>query len=234
MSTQSAIESTDVLAHIDGEWISGPEQKPNINPADTREIIGMSAHCGRKEAVAAIEAAERALPGWRETPAPKRGNILFEAVRLMKERAEVLAMAMCREEGKTLHEARGEVQKSIIALEFNAGEGRRPTGQVVPSEMGRTFAYHVRQPLGVVSIITPWNFCQDFHGALSGLRSHQAALNPAAPPHYQDMSSLSARTGRFPCAREIFTISSTRCHFSCSPRQNKRSMSVISRSHRRV
>lgn len=158
MSTQSAIESTDVLAHIDGEWISGPEQKPNINPADTREIIGMSAHCGRKEAVAAIEAAARALPAWRETPAPKRGNILFEAVRLMKERAEVLALAMCREEGKTLHEARGEVQKSIIALEYNAGEGRRPTGQVVPSEMGRTFAYHVRQPLGVVSIITPWNF----------------------------------------------------------------------------
>lgn len=154
----TAIDSTDVLAHIDGEWISGPETKPNYNPADTREVIGVSAHCGRKEAVLAIEAAQRALPAWRETPAPRRGAILFEAVRLMKERAETLALAMTREEGKTLTESRGEVQKSIIVLEYMAGEGRRATGQVIPSEMPRTFAYHVRQPLGVVSIITPWNF----------------------------------------------------------------------------
>jgi acyl-CoA reductase-like NAD-dependent aldehyde dehydrogenase len=150
--------STDVLSHIDGEWISGPETRPNVNPADTREIIGVSAHLGRAEAVAAVEAAHRALPGWRDTPAPKRGAILFEAVRLMKERAELLAMAMTREEGKTLNESRGEVMKSIICLEYMAGEGRRPIGQVVASEMARTMAYHVRQPLGVVSIITPWNF----------------------------------------------------------------------------
>ena len=153
-----SIESPDVLAHIDGEWVAGPETKPNVNPADTREVIGVSAHCGRSEAAAAISAAQRALPAWREMPAPRRGAILFEAVRLMRERAEILAMAMTREEGKTLTESRGEVQKSIIVLEYMAGEGRRATGQVIPSEMPKTFSYHVRQPLGVVSIITPWNF----------------------------------------------------------------------------
>lgn len=152
------LDSDDVLAHIDGRWVRATETRPNVNPADTREIVGQSAHCGREEAQAAIDAAARALPAWRALPPPKRGAILFEAVQLMKERTERIALAMTREEGKTLHEARGEVQKSIICLEYMAGEGRRATGQVIPSEMPRTFAYHVRQPLGVVSIITPWNF----------------------------------------------------------------------------
>ena len=151
-------ESNDVLAHIDGQWVSAAQSRDNVNPADTREIIGKSAHCGRPEAEAAIAAAERALPGWRETPAPKRGQYLFEGTRLMRERAERLAVAMTREEGKTLGEARGEVQKSINILEYMAGEGRRASGQVIPSEMPRTLAYHVRQPLGVVALITPWNF----------------------------------------------------------------------------
>lgn len=151
-------ETTDVRALIDGKWIEGPEWRDNVNPADTREVIGRATHCGRAEAQQAIEAAARAFPAWRETPAPKRGALLFEAARIMRERLETIAVAMTREEGKTLAEARGEVQKSINVVEYMAGEGRRATGEVVPSEMPRTFAYHVRQPLGVVSLVTPWNF----------------------------------------------------------------------------
>ncbi len=155
---ESPHENNDVRAFIDGQWVDGPETRPNVNPADTRQVVGVSAHCGRKEAQAAIEAAGRALPAWRGTPAPARGALLFEATRLMRERAERIALAMTLEEGKTIHESRGEVQKSIRVLEFMAGEGRRSTGAVIPSEMPRTFAYHVRQPLGVVSCISPWNF----------------------------------------------------------------------------
>jgi aldehyde dehydrogenase (NAD+) len=151
-------ETTDVRALIDGRWIEGPEWRDNVNPADTREIVGRATHCGRAEAQQALDAAARAFPAWRETPAPKRGALLFEAARIMRERLETMAVAMTREEGKTLAESRGEVQKAINVIEYMAGEGRRATGQVVPSEMPRTFAYHVRQPLGVVSLVTPWNF----------------------------------------------------------------------------
>ena len=151
-------ESNDVRALIDGRWVEGPEWRDNVNPADTREVIGRSTHCGRAEAQAAVDAAQRAFPTWRDTPAPRRGAILFEAARIMKSRLELIATAMTREEGKTLGESRGEVQKATNIIEYMAGEGRRANGQVIPSEMARTLAYYVRQPLGVVSVVTPWNF----------------------------------------------------------------------------
>ena len=122
-------ETTDVRALIDGKWIEGPEWRDNVNPADTREVIGRATHCGRAEAQQAIEAAARAFPAWRETPAPKRGAVLFEAARIMRERLETIAVAMTREEGKTLAEARGEVLSRIGFLlhlhQLQATCGRR-------------------------------------------------------------------------------------------------------------
>lgn len=149
---------TDVLAHIGGEWITTGNWRDNINPADTREVIGRSVECGIVETKAAIAAAKAAFASWRKVPAPVRGDIVAKAGRLMVERSEALALALSREEGKTLIEARGEVQKSIRILEFLSGEGRRNGGDVIPSEMVDTFCYTTRQPLGVVSLITPWNF----------------------------------------------------------------------------
>ncbi|HEV8323428.1 MAG TPA: aldehyde dehydrogenase family protein [Myxococcota bacterium] len=149
----------DVRNFINGEWCDARsgERGANVNPA-TGETVGQYAKGGVEDARAAIAAARAALPAWRSTPPPVRGRVLERAARLMEERKDALAMAMTLEEGKTLGEAAGEVQKSINVLEFVAGEARRLNGETIPSEMPRTFAYTVRQPLGVVAVITPWNF----------------------------------------------------------------------------
>jgi aldehyde dehydrogenase (NAD+) len=144
-------------AFINGEWIDGTSRGDNINPA-TLAPVGSYPILGAADARAAIEAAHRAYPAWRQTPAPKRADILFRALGLLRARADEIARALTAEEGKTLPDARGEVQKSINFLEFVAGEGRRLNGETIPSEMENTLAYTVREPLGVVAVITPWNF----------------------------------------------------------------------------
>lgn len=150
----------DIRNYIAGEWVSTATDRmvPNVNPANTDDILGQVPLQDRETARKAIAAAREALPAWRATPAPKRGAILFEAFRVLQSRADELARVMTREEGKVLGEARGEVTKSLNVLEFMAGEGRRLPGQTLPSEMPSTFAYTLRDPLGVVALITPWNF----------------------------------------------------------------------------
>src|SRR5439155_10791781 len=106
----------------------------------------------------AIAAAKRALPAWRRTPAPRRGELLARAAIEMAKRKDELARALTLEEGKTLGESLGEVQKAINNLEFQAGEGRRLNGETVPSELPSTFCWTQREPLGVVALVTPWNF----------------------------------------------------------------------------
>ncbi len=150
----------NIKNYIAGEWISTAADKTiqNINPANCEESLGEVPLQDRQTAQQAIAAAKSAFPAWRNTPAPKRGAILFEALHILQKRADDLARVMTREEGKILVEARGEVAKSLNLLEFIAGEGRRLAGETMPSEMPSTFAYTLRQPLGVVSLITPWNF----------------------------------------------------------------------------
>ena len=146
--------------YINGQWVDTASGKsvPNLNPANTDDIIGHAPQSTREEAKAAIEAAKEAFPGWRSTPAPARGRILAKAVQLCYERKEEIARTMTREEGKTLAESRGEVQKSINLLEYFAGQSFRVEGRTYPSEMASTFVYTIRQPMGVVSCVTPWNF----------------------------------------------------------------------------
>ena len=148
----------DVLAYINGEWSEGQSWIDNLSPADTREPIGRVAQCATEQLDAAVAAAKSASAEWRATPAPKRGQIVFAAMRLLQKRADVIAEWLTKEEGKILRESRGELQKTINLLEFIAGEGRRFGGEVMPSEMSRTLCYTTRQPLGVVGLITPWNF----------------------------------------------------------------------------
>ena len=130
----------------------------SVSPADHGEVIGEFPASGSADVDAAVEAARRAFPSWSSLPAPKRGEILFRIARLLAEHKEELSRLMTREMGKVLPEARGDVQEAIDVAYYMAGEGRRLFGQTVPSEMPNKFAMSVRRSIGVVGIITPWNF----------------------------------------------------------------------------
>lgn len=145
---------------IGGKWIESSSAKTvnNINPANTADIIGANRQATREEATSAVEAAAEAFHSWRRTPAPARGKIVARAARLMEEAKEELARMLTHEEGKTIAESRGELQRSINVLEFCAGESRRMNGETIFSELPSNFVYTVKQPLGVVACVTPWNF----------------------------------------------------------------------------
>ena len=144
---------------IGGQWRdSAGKRVQDLNPADTSEVIADAPSSSAAEAAEACEAAARAYPGWRNTPAPVRGQLLYRVQRRMEERRQEIAEALTREEGKTIAESRGEVQRAINVIEFFAGEARRITGDTIPSELPHNFCYTVKQPVGPVAIITPWNF----------------------------------------------------------------------------
>ncbi|MBA3805164.1 MAG: aldehyde dehydrogenase family protein [Acidobacteria bacterium] len=145
---------------IGGEWFESTSNKTveNINPANTDEVLGEVRQATREEARRAVEAASDAFRDWRRTPAPTRGRILSRAARLMEDEKESLSQLLTREEGKTIAESRGELQRSINVAEFCAGEARRLNGETIQSELPSNFAYTIKQPLGVVAVVTPWNF----------------------------------------------------------------------------
>ena len=146
--------------YIDGQWsdsVSG-ETYTITNPAHKSQVLGRFQRSNNEDAVRAIEAARNALDGWASTPAPQRAAILFKALQLMEERGDELARSITIEEGKPIGDAMGEVKRSMNITEYAAGEGRRLFGNTTPSELPNTVAYTSRRPLGVVGIITPWNF----------------------------------------------------------------------------
>jgi alpha-ketoglutaric semialdehyde dehydrogenase len=145
---------------VDGEWVasSSGQTFENRNPANTDDLIGIFQQSNEADAKAAIEAAARAYEHWRLVPAPLRAEILFKAAQIIAARKEAFARDMTREMGKVLNETRGDVQEAIDMTFYMAGEGRRMFGQTVPSELRNKFALSIRQPVGVASIITPWNF----------------------------------------------------------------------------
>ncbi len=145
---------------IGGEWVNSVsgETFASDNPADTRDIVGQFQAGTAADVARAIRAAEMAGEGWKRTPAPKRGEILYRFGALMAEHKERLARAMTREMGKVLAEARGDVQEGIDIAFLMAGEGRRLFGDTTPSELPDKWAMSIREPIGVAGIITPWNF----------------------------------------------------------------------------
>ena len=147
--------------YIGGKWRDSTGGRvQDMNPADLNEVVAEAPASTAAEAAQACEAAAEAYEGWRKTPAPVRGQILFKVQRRMEEdeRRQALAEALTREEGKTLKESNGELQRAINVVEFFAGEARRITGETIPSELPHNFCYTVKQPVGPVAIITPWNF----------------------------------------------------------------------------
>jgi alpha-ketoglutaric semialdehyde dehydrogenase len=145
---------------IAGEWVESESGRTfeSLNPADRRDVVGRFQAGTAADAAMAIRAAEMALPRWKATPAPKRGEILYRFGQLMADNKERLSRAMTREMGKVLAEARGDVQEGIDIAFLMAGEGRRMFGETVPSELPDKWAMSVRQPIGVAGIVTPWNF----------------------------------------------------------------------------
>ncbi len=143
---------------IGGEWVDGAEASVNRNPSDTDEVIGEFAQGSAADVDAAVEAARAALPGWSRLNAQARGDLLDKVGSALMEREAELGELLAREEGKTLAEARGEVQRAARIFRFFAGECLRPVGDVLPSLRDRVTVEARREPVGVVGLITPWNF----------------------------------------------------------------------------
>jgi succinate-semialdehyde dehydrogenase / glutarate-semialdehyde dehydrogenase len=145
----------DLQLFIGGEWKSADGQ-PVINPAD-ESVIGTVPHAGTKELDAALDAATEGFRVWRNTSAAKRADIILRAARLIRERVEDIAVTMTLEQGKTVAEARLEVLRGCDIIEWDATEGRRVYGRVIPGDRGMRHTV-LRQPVGVVAAFSPWNF----------------------------------------------------------------------------
>jgi acyl-CoA reductase-like NAD-dependent aldehyde dehydrogenase len=130
----------------------------DVNPADISDVLAEVRLDSAADAARAVERAERAYPAWRDTPAPQRGRVLARAAEITRRRVDDLARLLTREEGKVLSEARGEILRGVNLFEWYSGEGFRMGGKTRPSEMPTTLLLSIRQPLGVVAVITPWNF----------------------------------------------------------------------------
>jgi acyl-CoA reductase-like NAD-dependent aldehyde dehydrogenase len=143
---------------IGGTWDDGAAAHPNVNPSDTSDVIGEYAHADVSGAERAVEAARSAFPAWSMTTPQVRADVLHRAGSEVAARADELADLLAREEGKTLVEARGEVVRAGQILTFSAGEALRNTGDFIDSVRPGVEVTVSREPLGVVSIITPWNF----------------------------------------------------------------------------
>jgi aldehyde dehydrogenase (NAD+) len=129
-----------------------------MNPANTDEVVGLFQDSGPEDVRVAFDAASHAQPAWAAVPPPRRGEYLFKAAEILESRLAEIAEEMTREEGKTLPESKGEVKRAINIFRYFGGEGARAFSYQIPSERENVFCYTLRKPLGVVGLITPWNF----------------------------------------------------------------------------
>jgi aldehyde dehydrogenase (NAD+) len=143
---------------IGGAEVAGDSWTPNVNPSDTTDVIAEYAHGGATDAEAAVGAAKEALPRWAFATPQERADVLDRAGNEVLRRADELGDLLAREEGKTLPEARGEVVRAGQILKFHGGQALRNSGEVLDSIRPGLEVTMTREPLGVVSIITPWNF----------------------------------------------------------------------------
>lgn len=146
------------LNYVAGAWEQAASTFPVLNPAATQEVLGQFPVSTPGDVERAVAAAQASFGAWSRMPAPSRASILAKAIAILKDQAELLAQALTWEAGKVLAEARIEVNRGLLAMEYLASEGRRAEGQTIPSDIPGTFSYTVRRPLGVVGVITPWNF----------------------------------------------------------------------------
>lgn len=155
--TQITLQTNKLANFINGEWVEVNEATAVVNPA-TGETVVQVPLSGSADVDEAVAAAKKAQKEWALVPAPQRAEVLYQVGYLLKERKERMAQLLTQENGKVIEEARGEVQEGIDMAFYMAGEGRRLFGQTTPAELKDKFAMSQRCPVGVVGIITPWNF----------------------------------------------------------------------------
>ena len=143
--------------YINGKWVEGRSKFQTVNPAN-EELLAEIARAELSDVDAAVQAATQAFKSWRLVPAPIRGEMLFKIGDILKQKKEDLARLLTQDMGKVISEARGDVQEAIDMAYFMGGEGRRLLGYTAPVEMPNKFGMAVRDPAGVVGLITPWNF----------------------------------------------------------------------------
>jgi alpha-ketoglutaric semialdehyde dehydrogenase len=134
------------------------DQLPHHNPSDTDDLVASVPRGTDQDASAAVEAAAEALPGWRRAAGPARAEQLHRWAAAIEARHEEIAQNIAREVGKPIGEARGEVGRCVVILRYYAGEAVRASGEVVPAQGEGALQFTLREPLGVVALITPWNF----------------------------------------------------------------------------
>ncbi len=144
---------------VAGEWVEARtgETFDDVNPADTRDIVGCFPSMGQEDVTRALDVAAEAFASWKRLTPVARGAILRRTAELLRERAETIARDLTREMGKTLAEARGEVARASFFFDYYGAYGRLPIGDHLPDERDGVFTYTVREPLGVVVAIAPWN-----------------------------------------------------------------------------
>ncbi len=173
------------MNYIDGQWAwpAGAGTIASLNPSDRREVVCETPDSPEGELDRAVEAAARALSGWRRTPPPARAAMLRRAGEILRERKQAIGELIAREAGKPVAEGCGDVQEAIDMAELAAGEGRRLYGETAPSELPDKLCLTLREPIGVCGLITPWNFpvaipaWKSFHALICG---NTVVLKPAS------------------------------------------------------
>jgi len=157
---ERAASAQECMNHIGGEWsrCASGRTFDNLNPADTSDVVGRFQASGAEEARAAVAAAAAAFDAWKKTPIGKRAKILQAAADYLDANAAAFAEELTREEGKGLVLAKDEVARSAQTLRFYAIEGQTFSGETFPQDDPDMLVYTAREPLGVVTVITPWNF----------------------------------------------------------------------------
>jgi acyl-CoA reductase-like NAD-dependent aldehyde dehydrogenase len=158
--TSKFVGGQTYLNYMNGEWQSAGtgQTVPSINPAKKSEVVGYVQSSSLEDLNRAVASAKSAQQGWRKLSGAARGDYLFKAANLLESRIDEIAESMTREMGKTLPEAKGETARGVAILRYYAGEGMRKIGDVIPSTDSEALMFTTRVPLGVVGVISPWNF----------------------------------------------------------------------------
>jgi len=149
------------LGHFsNGQWVASESSRfiRDVNPSNATDLVAEVPEGTADEAAAVVRAAADALPRWRALSGPARAELLYGWAQAIQGRAEELAQLMAREVGKPIGEARGEAGRCVAILRYYAGEAVRQSGDVIPAQTGQSLQYTRREPMGVVGLITPWNF----------------------------------------------------------------------------
>ncbi|QCR30611.1 alpha-ketoglutaric semialdehyde dehydrogenase GucD [Priestia megaterium] len=145
---------------VGGQWVesSSGDVIKSINPANTNDIVGYVQNSTKEDLNSAVASAKKAQIQWKKLSGAERGQYLYNVANVMEKRLDEIAECATREMGKTLAETKGETSRGIAILRYYAGEGMRKVGDVIPSTDQEALMFTTRTPLGVVGVITPWNF----------------------------------------------------------------------------